>query len=102
MTTKLKLLANELGICVVLAAQLNREAERRADKRPIIADLRESGNIEQDSDVVILLHDESKHDEIAPKHILELIIAKNRHGAVGNVRLIKKLNHFRLLDRPAD
>jgi replicative DNA helicase len=79
MTTRLKLIANELGVCIVLAAQLNREAERRPDKRPMISDLRESGNIEQDSDVVILLHDESKHDDVAPKHILDLIIAKNRH-----------------------
>lgn len=61
-------------------AQLNRASTREANKRPIISNLRESGDIEQDSDVILLLHDDSKYDELAPSNRLDVIIGKNRHG----------------------
>lgn len=99
MTTKLKMLANELKICIVLAAQLNRQSEARADRKPTKSDLRDSGNIEQDADVVILLHDEAMYDPYSDKKdILLLIVDKNRHGVRQNIELIKQLQYFRLND----
>lgn len=98
MTTRLKLLANELGICIVLAAQLNRQSEQRADKRPILSDLRDSGNIEQDSDIIMLLHDESKYDEYTDQDVLEVHVMKNRHWPTSVIHLKKELKCFRLLD----
>lgn len=84
-----KALARELDIPVLCLSQLNRAAENREDHRPRLADLRESGSIEQDADVVLMLHredryrlDESEHDNTA-----ELIIAKQRNGPTGTVNL---------------
>lgn len=77
----LKLLARELGVAVVAAAQLNRGSEQRADKKPGLADLRESGAIEADADAVLLLHDEGKPGQ------LEVIVAKNRHGPRKSVQV---------------
>lgn len=78
----LKLLARELNVPVVAAAQLNRGPEQRTDKRPVLSDLRESGAIEADADTVMLLHEEpTKAGE------LEVILAKNRHGPKATVRL---------------
>lgn len=79
----LKLIAKELNIPVVAAAQLSRAVEQRKDKRPILSDLRESGAIEQDSDVVMFLH----RPEDADNGDTELIIAKHRNGPLGMVPL---------------
>ncbi len=85
----LKLLAGELGVPVIGLSQLSRAPEQRPDKRPILSDLRESGNLEQDADVVAFLfrqeYYEPENDEVRDKG--ELIVAKHRNGPVGNVEL---------------
>lgn len=88
MTRKLKNIARELDSPVLMLSQLNREADKRTDKRPTLADLRESGSIEQDSDIVLSVYrDEKYNDDEAVKGIAELGILKNRNGETGIVRL---------------
>ena len=85
----LKILAKELDCPVVALSQLSRSPELRKDHRPILSDLRESGSIEQDADIVMFLYrDEHYHDDSEKKNIGEVIIAKNRHGETGNVELV--------------
>lgn len=83
MSRNLKLLAMELDVPVVMLSQLNRESTSREDNRPKLSDLRESGSIEQDSDVVMLLHRDITDPGKA--HDLQMIIAKNRHGRPGGL-----------------
>lgn len=84
----IKLLATNLQIGVVVLSQLNREVEYRPDKRPILSDLRQCGNIEEDADVVIgLYRDEYYNKETPDKGVLEFIIRKQRQGPVGTIRL---------------
>jgi replicative DNA helicase len=83
--TGLKQLARELSTPVVAAAQLNRSADARADKTPLLSDIRESGNIEQDSDAVLLLHRLPGAGRMIPT---DLIIAKNRHGPTGRTEIL--------------
>ena len=85
----LKILAKELDCPLVALSQLSRSPELRKDHRPILSDLRESGSIEQDADIVMFLYrDEYYHDDSEKKNIVEVIIAKNRHGETGNVELV--------------
>jgi replicative DNA helicase len=95
----LKLLAMELGVPVVAAAQLNRGVESRTDKRPTMADLRESGSIENDADVVILLHRPAYYDKATPRGAeIDLIVDKNRHGQQDTVIAVAQLHRSRLVD----
>lgn len=85
----LKALALELNIPIILLSQLNREVESRQDKRPNIADLRESGALEQDADIILLLYRDDYYDtESRDKGLAELNIAKNRSGSTGMVKLV--------------
>ncbi len=89
-TRNLKLMAKELNIPVLLLSQLNRGVESRTDKRPMMSDLRESGSIEQDADIIMFLYNDyyyNKEKSQTP-NITECIVAKNRHGEVSTVKLI--------------
>ncbi len=87
-TRSLKLMAKELDITVIILSQLSRATECRSDHRPLLSDLRESGSIEQDADVVLFLYrDEYYNRDSESKGIIECIVAKNRNGEVGTARL---------------
>ena len=84
----LKIMAKELNVPVICLSQLNRAAEGRSDKRPVLSDLRESGSIEQDADSVMMLYrDDYYNPNTEEKNIAECIVAKNRHGETGTVKL---------------
>jgi replicative DNA helicase len=99
MSRSLKLLAKELEVPVVAISQLNRGAEQRSDKRPQLADLRESGAIEQDADMVILLHREDAYEKESPRAgEADLIVAKNRNGPTQDVVVSSQLHYSRFVD----
>ena len=91
----LKLLAKELDVPVICCAQLSRSPESRPDKRPMLSDLRESGSIEQDADVVMFLYrdeyydknDKNDKNDKSDGAVAEVIVAKNRHGSLDKVKL---------------
>jgi len=92
MTRQLKLLARELDVPILLLCQLNRGPDTRSDHRPVLSDLRESGSIEQDADMVLLLYrpaaylDTQEYEQ--GDHTSQVIIAKHRHGSTGVVKLL--------------
>ena len=85
----LKVLARELNVPVLAAAQLSRAVEQRTDKRPVLSDLRESGSLEQDADIVMFIYRPDQYEkDTAKQNIAEIIISKHRNGPVGSVELI--------------
>lgn len=92
----LKTLARELNIPILCAAQLSRKVEERQGHRPMLSDLRESGSLEQDADVVMMLFRRDYYDKYDKPGMAEVIIAKNRHGPVGDVQLAfrKEIGQF--------
>ncbi len=95
----LKGLARELNVPVVSASQLSRAVEQRTDRRPMLADLRESGSLEQDADVVMFIYrDELYHPETEKQHIAEIIVAKHRNGPTGVVELFFRNRLAQFLD----
>jgi replicative DNA helicase len=99
LSRSLKLLAKELNVPVVALAQLNRGPELRTDKRPLLADLRESGSIEQDSDLVILLHREDAYERESPRAgEADLIVAKHRNGPTATVTVAFQGHYSRFTD----
>jgi replicative DNA helicase len=99
MSRSLKLLAKELDVPVVAISQLNRGAEQRQDKRPQMSDLRESGAIEQDADLVILLHREDAYERESPRAgEADLIVAKHRNGPTKDVIVLSQLHYSRFVD----
>lgn len=105
MSRMLKIMAKELNVPVVCLSQLSRANEKREDKRPMLSDLRESGAIEQDADIVLFLYRDDYYDEDSDKHnIAECIVAKNRHGETGKVELrwMPEYTQFSTLDKRYD
>ena len=95
---QLKLLAKELNVPVVAISQLNRSPEQRSDKKPMLSDLRESGSIEQDADVVILLHREDLYDSQNRSGEADLIVAKHRNGPTITITVSPQLHFARFTD----
>jgi replicative DNA helicase len=97
----LKLLAKELQVPIIALAQLNRGPEQRADKKPALSDLRESGSLEQDADIVILLHREAAYERDHPRAgEADLIVAKHRNGRTDDVAVAFQGQYSRFADMP--
>ena len=95
----LKVLAKELDIPIIALSQLNRACEGRPDKRPLLSDLRETGAIEQDADLVICIYrDEVYHEESPDRGTAELLIRKNRNGPIGDIRVAWHAQQTKFMD----
>lgn len=102
-TQQLKAMAGEFGLTIVLLSQLNRDSQKRNDKRPQIGELKDSGSIEADADVVILIHREDAYEAESPRAgEAELIVAKNRSGPQATVTVAAQLHYSRLIDMAKD
>lgn len=101
-TGELKNIARTFNVPIVLLSQLSRAVEQRQDKRPMMSDLRDSGSIEQDADIVSFLYRDDYYDKQSDlKNVVEIIFAKQRNGSVGTVMaaFIKEYGRFLNLDR---
>jgi replicative DNA helicase len=95
----LKLLAKELDVPVVAISQLNRGPEQRTDKKPLLSDLRESGSLEQDADMVILMHREDAYERESPRAgEADLIVAKHRNGPTRTITVAFQGHYSRFVD----
>lgn len=95
----LKLLAKELEVPIIALSQLNRGPEQRTDKKPMLSDLRESGSLEQDADVVILIHRDDAYDRDSPRAgEADLIVAKHRNGPTGTITVAFQGHYSRFVD----
>ena len=96
----LKNLARELQIPVLSLSQLSRAVEQRGDKKPVLADLRESGSIEQDADVVMFIYKDNEDVELmdSSKQIVKIDIAKHRHGSTGEIELLFRGDRVRFFN----
>ena len=94
----LKLLAKELNVPIIAISHLNRSPEQRSDKKPMLSDLRESGSIEQDADVVILLHRDEMYDSQSRSGEADLIVAKHRNGQTRTITVAAQLHFARFAD----
>jgi replicative DNA helicase len=102
MTRSLKVIAMELQVPIIVLSQLNRGPEQRADKTPVVSDLRESGAIENDADIVILIHREDAYDKTSPRAgEADLIIGKNRNGETPTITVAAQLYLSRFVDMAA-
>lgn len=99
MSRNIKLMAKELDVPVVVLCQLNRGPEQRTDKKPMLSDLRESGSLEQDADIVILVHREDAYDKESPRSgEADLIVAKHRAGPTSTITVAAQLHYSRFVD----
>jgi len=98
-TRSLKKLAKSMNIPIIALSQLNRKVEERIDQRPLLSDLRESGSIEQDSDIVIFIHQKIPQEDAGAPRVAEIIVAKNRNGRVGSVYLTFQPTLTRFINR---
>lgn len=99
MSRNIKLMAKELGIPVVVLCQLNRGPEQRQDKKPVLSDLRESGSLEQDADLVVLLHREDAYDRESPRAgEADLMVVKHRNGPPATITVAAQLHYSRFVD----
>jgi replicative DNA helicase len=99
---QIKLLAKELGVPVIAISQLNRSPDSRGDKKPMLSDLRESGSLEQDADIVILLHRDDAYQGDPAKRTgdADIIVAKHRNGATKNIKLLFQGHLSRFANNP--
>ncbi|MEW1754103.1 replicative DNA helicase [Streptomyces angustmyceticus] len=98
-SSSLKLLAKELQVPIIALAQLNRGPEMRTDKKPAVSDLRESGAIEQDADIVILLHRDDAYEAESPRAgEVDLIVGKHRNGPTATITVASQLHYSRFVD----
>ncbi|HEX3982515.1 MAG TPA: DnaB-like helicase C-terminal domain-containing protein, partial [Acidisoma sp.] len=99
LSRSLKLLAKEIEVPVIAISQLNRGPEQRTDKKPMMSDLRESGSLEQDADVVILLHREDAYERESPRAgEADLIVAKHRNGPTATITVAFQGHYSRFVD----
>jgi len=95
----IKSLARELDVPIIALSQLSRAVEWRPDKRPVLSDLRESGSIEQDADIVMMIYREDYYDEFSEKKwVTDLFIRKNRNGPIWSVQLMFQKNNQKFVE----
>jgi len=98
-TKELKTFAGEMKLPIIILVQLNRGLEQRPDKRPMMSDLRDSGEIEEDADAVLFVYrDEVYNPDTDQKGIAEIIISKNRMGKLGNIKVMSQLHRYKFTD----